>query len=56
MLHRVSQMEKTELILQALKDRYNHLKLVYGEHDPYMAGFRDCMSIFEMEIEDEKDI
>ena len=45
------QKDECKELKKAVEDRYNHLKIVYGEHDPYMAGFRDCMSIFEMEIE-----
>ena len=40
-----------EKLQQAVKKRYEHLKLVYGENDPYMAGFRDCMNVIVKETE-----
>lgn len=40
-------MNKQEEIMKEAKERYEHLKKAYGEHDPYVTGFRACMQILK---------
>ena len=39
-------------IIDAVKERHEHLVKMYGEHDPYVNGFEDCMNIIEHYLEE----
>ena len=43
-------MEENKCIKELLKiseERYEHLKMQYGKHDPYTIGFCNCMNIIK---------
>ena len=37
-----------EELLNVVEERYKHLKVQYGEHDPYAIGFYNCMNIIKI--------
>jgi len=34
-------------LLKVAEEKYRHLKVQYGEHDPYAIGFCNCMNIIK---------